>query len=320
MTDLQTQVYVQPSPAVEGDFASANPRFSVLSGPFALQAGVSGITIARFVWWQPTPLDPNEAPRVVNNYGAGPVTGFVSRRMGAALIQTYLQSNSMLIPAGFPVTVMNGGDFWVRNYGAGQALLGQKCYADLLTGKPSFAATASPSTSSFTGVIAAETSSVTGSITDNILTVSAVSSGTLYAGTTISGTYVATGTQINSQLTPLLAGEALGGIGRYYVSIGEQIVASTTISGTYGQLTVSALTGSVVIGGLLGGGSYTGPAGVYITAGISGTGGTGTYVVSNNTAVGSEAMTATTNVETKWIAMSSCANNELIKISDHPLG
>jgi hypothetical protein len=49
---------------------------------------------------------------------------------------------------------------------------------------------------------------------------------------------------------------------------------------------------------------------------LTGTGGAGTYVTNLTGTGGSGVVTFTTNVETKWYARSSGANNELIKISD----
>jgi hypothetical protein len=192
--------------------------------------------------------------------------------------------------------------------------VGQKAYADLATGKVSFAATGSASTASVTGSIAASTASVTGSIADNVLTVTAVASGTLVVGGTLSGTGVATGTQIVAQLsgTP-------GGIGTYSVNIGEQTVSSTAISETYGTLTVTAVgSGALVLGAVLSGTGVT--AGTIITALLTGAGGTGTYVVSPTQTAGSTTITATTNVETKWVCMSQGLPGELVKISSHVLG
>lgn len=319
---VQTGVSTVPAVAVAGDFASVNPKWSAIGGPGALVAGASGCVVGVFAWTTP-PLDPDGTPSLANNFGQGPVVGFVHREQ-QALITAFLGYASMAVPAGYPVTLMTGGDFWVVNSGSSEAQIGQKAYANLTTGAVTFAATGSASTGA-TGTassIAASTSSFTGSIggnQGNVLTVTAVSSGTIYAGTTISGTNVATGTQVQSQLTPLLTGESLGGIGRYYVSIPEQTVASTTISGTYGTLTVGGtVTGTFTLGGLLSGTGVA--AGTHITAFISGAGGAGTYAVDNNTVVNSTSISETGNVETKWIAMSAGANGELVKISDHAQG
>jgi hypothetical protein len=310
---FQKSVNTQPAPAVAGDFASANPRASVLAGPGGLVAGPSGLIIGRFAWLSASQVDANDAPAVANNFGAGQISGFVHREQ-QGLITTYLSESGMLIPAGFQCTLMDAGDYWCVNSGATQALVGMKAYANFADGTISFAATGSGATASATGSIAANTGSFTGSITDDIMTVTAVGSGTAVPGGTLSGTGVATGTQIISQLLPLLAGEAVGGIGRYAVSIPEQTVASTTISETYGTFTAaSALVGAFGVGDVLSGTGVT--AGTTITALGTGTGGLGTYIVNQNAVVSSTTITAGTNVETKYFCRSPGAPGELVKIS-----
>lgn len=310
---FQTAVGYQPSPAVEGDFASFNPRATLDAGQFGLVAGASGVTVGRFAWLSTLGIDADNAASIVNSFGSGAVAGFVHREQ-QGLITTFLQDATLTVPQGFPVTVHTQGDFWVKNNGATQALVGQKAYADLQTGKVSFAATGSASTASATGSIAASAFSVTGSIAGNVLTVSGVTSGTVVPGATISGTGIAGGTQIVSQISG-----TTGGIGTYAVSIPEQSVASTTVSGTYGTFTAaSALSGTFEVGGVLSGTGVA--AGTTITAFGTATGGLGTYIVNNNTVVGSTTIAATTNVETKWIAASSGAAGELVKITSWPLG
>lgn len=305
---FQTQVYYNLAPGVEGDFASRNPYANVLAGPGGLVAGSQGLTVGRFAWISYKYTDADSAPGLAHNFGFGPVAGFVHREQ-QALITSYLAESTMLVPAGFPVTLMKAGDFWVKNAGSTQAVRGQKAYASFVDGSVTFAATGSASTASVTAAIAASTFSATGSISGNQLTVTAVASGTLVAGATISGTSVASGTKIVTQLSG-----TTGGVGVYAVDIPEQTVASTTISGTYGTMTVSAVgSGTVVVGALLSGSGVT--AGTTIRALGTGTGGTGTYIVNNNTVVASTTITATTNVETKWTAVSSGLPGELVKIS-----
>ena len=318
MTSFQQTVGANLAPAVEGDFASSNPRSSVYAGPGGLVAGPAGLIVGRFAWLSNAAVDANGAPAIANNTGAGPVGGFVHREMQATIV-TYLAESSMTILPGQQVTLMASGGYWIKNRGTTEALFGQKCYANYADGTASFAATGSPNSASVTGSIAASTGSFTGSITGNLLTITAVGSGSVQPGGTISGTGVATGTMISSQITPLLTGEALGGIGRYAVSIGEQSVASTTISETYGTLTVSAVSsGTLGVGDNLSGTNVV--AGTAITALGTGAGGTGTYIVNNNTVVSSTTISAGTNVETKWIAMSSGLPGELVKCSSQPLG
>ena len=312
---FQTQVTDQPAAAVAGDRASKNPIWSFDVGPGGLVAGPNGVTVGRFAWTVP-PVDPNGTNTIANSFGSGSVAGFVMRNL-QGLNSTYLSSAGMSILSGFPMAIQVGGDFWVQNDGSTQALRGQKAYADFATGKVSFAATASPTTgASATGSsIAAETFSVTGSISNDILTVASVGSGTVYPGSTISGSNIASGTQVASQIS----GTA-GGAGTYYVSIPGQTAASTTVSGTYGLLTVGTLTTTPAfqVGDFL---NATGSvvAGTQITANVTGSGGTGgTMVVNNNTVVSSQTIAATSNVETPWYCLSPALPGGLVKMGTSP--
>jgi hypothetical protein len=311
---FQTAVNAQPAPGVEGDFASTNSnQYSVLAGAGGLVAGLAGLIAGRFAWLDYSQADVDGAPAVANNYGSGAVGGFV-RRDQQGLITQYLESSSMLIPAGFQVTLFDSGDFWVRNNGTSQALPGMKAYASFADGTVTFAASGAGSSASVTGSVAAGSASVTGSISNDVLTVTAVGSGTLYPGATISGTGVATGTKIVSQISG-----TSGGIGTYAVSIPEQAVASTTIAATYGTLTVTAVaSGALGVGDVLSGSGVT--AGTTITALGTGTGGVGTYIVDQNAVVTSTTITAGTNVETKWYCRTSGLPGEIVKISSTPLG
>lgn len=314
---FQTQATPQPALAIAGDFASQNPYFSLDVGAGGLVAGSSGVQVGLFAWIVP-PLDPEGTPTICNNFGIGNIAGFVSR-MQQGLITQYLAYAGMIIQPGFQMSLMTGGDFWIVNNGATQAVRGQKAYANFTNGQASFAATGAPSTAaSATGcTITPETFSVTGSIggqSGNILTVTSVGSGTIYPGATISGGATASGTEIVSQISG-----SPGGVGTYYVSIPEQTVASTTISGTYGLLTIGTLSGSYgnfQVGQVL---TVSGSvvAGTSITANVSGSGGSsGTMVVNNNTNVGTQTISAASNVETDFWCLSSGLVGELVKITN----
>ena len=304
------QINVQPAPAVVGDFASANPRFNVLASPGGLVSGSNGLTIGRFAWIDPALED------VASNTGTGPVAGFVGRQGQFALITTYLAENSLVIPPGQPVTLWSSGDFWAVNSGSGEALVGQKAYANYATGAVTFAATGSPGTASGTAssIAAATAISVTGSINGDVLTVTAVSTGTVVPGAILTGGSIATGTQVTQQLS----GTA-GGVGTYLVNIPDQTIASTTIGGTYGTLTVGGtVTGTFAVGDTLSGTGVT--AGTVIWGLGTGTGGAGTYTVSPSQTASSTTITAGTTVETKWFAVSAAPAGGLVKISSHTLG
>jgi len=142
-----------------------------------------------------------------------------------------------------------------------------------------------PTEASVTGSIAAESASVTASIAGNVMYVTAVGSGVLVPGSVLSGTGVSAGTEITSQLsgTP-------GGIGTYAVSI-AQVTPSTTVSTTYGLLTVTAVgSGTVSVGQTLSGSGVT--SGTQITGLDSGTGLTGTYYVQTSQTASSTTITA----------------------------
>lgn len=173
-----------------------------------------------------------------------------------------------------------------------------------LSGTPSYSAAAGTiqsalnsadpteaTSSAFT--IAAATSFVfTGYITDDVLTITAVTSGTAINGGVITGSNVTAGTQIVSQLTSTAPLGALGGIGTYAVSIAQQ-VTSTTITETAGLLTTtSGITGAFSVGATLSGTGIT--AGTQITQLGTGTGNNagGTYYVNFTQAASSGTVTA----------------------------
>lgn len=118
---FQTTVNLQQASAVEGDFASANPRNSFVSGEGNLVAGATGVTIGRFAW---------VALGIASNAGIIRPAGFCSRsgQIGSALITTYLAENTMVINQGQPVTLHTSGDFYAKNTVA-PAAIGSKVFA-----------------------------------------------------------------------------------------------------------------------------------------------------------------------------------------------
>ncbi len=379
------QVNVQPAIAVEGDFASINPRATVIAGVGAFTAGSAGVTVGAFAWADST-------FSFLNSFGSGPVTGFIGREGLRADIVTPgpgYPDASMTVLGGSYLTAYSEGDFYVRNNGTTTSVIGQKAYAYNASGLASFAASGSPPTSASVSVgtlaqnvlnvSSAAVNAFTGSISGTTLTVSAITTGGLYPGQVISGGNVDPGTVVVSQLT----GTA-GSTGTYQVSI-SQTVASTAMTGSGGWLTVTSMTSGVVYVGqtwsggtnaftagttILAGGTGTGgagtyplsiaqtlastatatgsggyltvttltgtlaandaitstntPAGTYVlpfgTGGTTGTGSTGTYVISSGAGHGDTAFTVDSGVETKWYAMSVGAPGELVAISTVPLG
>ena len=96
MSGFQNVINPQQAPGVEGDFASANPKASLLAGEGALVAGSNGAIVGRFGW---------VTAGVVDNTGTGVPAGFVHRE-GQASITTWLAESSMTVQPGFQMTLM----------------------------------------------------------------------------------------------------------------------------------------------------------------------------------------------------------------------
>ena len=126
----------------------------------------------------------------------------------------------------------------------------------------------------------------TSTIALNVMTVNAMASGHIVPGAVLTGTGVTAGTTVLQQLTG-----TSGGAGTYQVSV-AQTVAATAITATNanaGVLDATAVSSGVLaVGQNVQGGSVA--AGTIITGELTGTGGTGFYVVSPSQTVGSESM------------------------------
>jgi hypothetical protein len=133
---FQTHVNIYQAPAVAGDFASDNPRSSVIAPEGGFVCGAGGVNVATFGWVQ------SDGKTVLNSAAAGAPNGFVPRSE-QALIETYLSEYGMNIPAGFPVTLMAKGDFWFQALN-NPAVVGQQVYANLANGTIQTAAAGSP--------------------------------------------------------------------------------------------------------------------------------------------------------------------------------
>lgn len=316
------QVNVQPGVAVEGDFCDTNPRYTLDAGPGGLVAGPAGVTVGRFAWATTLVMDGDNAPASVSNFGSGPVSGFVHREQ-QGLNTTYLAEAAMTVPQGFSITLFNGGGFWVKNAGTTQALPGMYAFANFADGRVTFAV-GTPSgigvsnnggNASVTGTIASASVNFSGYISGNILTVTGSVNGVIAVGGTLTG---GTGTAANTQIVGQLSGTP-GGVGVYALNIGEQTVNngsnSVIFTETYGILTVTAVGSGVLgVGDLLTGTSVA--ASTTVTALGTGSGGTGTYIVNVSQNMGSSVLTAQTNIQTKWQAMSGGNAGELVKISN----
>lgn len=235
---FQQSVNLQQAAAVAGDFASANPRASVVSHEGTLVAGANGVTVARFAWATSAGLVSNTVVSSGNALSNKP-TGFVHRRQGAALITTYLGQISNLVPQGFEVTLMATGDYWVPPL-VNTALVGQKVFANLGDGTIR-TATAGSTIANFSG---------TASFATSVMTVTVASSGALKVGDVITSAGVAAGTYITS------FGTGAGGTGTYNLSttpgtITAQAVTSTSYVETDFTVTGYPVDGTGAVGELV---------------------------------------------------------------------
>lgn len=296
MSGFQTRVNLFNPPAVEGDFASSNPRASVLAGDGAFVAGPNGVIVGRFAFVEPD-------GRTVTNGGGGALKGIVHRDM-QALITVYLAAASMTIAPGFPVTLFNEGDFWAILAAGGAVVPGATLYARYSDGAitstlPTGASVTASSGATMTGVLAA-----------GVLTASAVT-GLISPGDTLAGAGVTAGTTIISQLS----GTA-GGAGTYQTS-GAQSVASETMTSFGNVLDVTAVgSGALAIGDVISGTGI--PAGAFIASQVSGNlGGVGIYTLDIPAAAyaASTTVTVVAGEQIKFVAKSVAAVGELVKIS-----
>lgn len=193
---FQKTVNTDPAPAVEGDFASANPRASMLAGPGALIAGAAGVIVGRFARAKDSDgtvsnADPGVASRI----------GFVHRNQ-PALITAFLGSSSMTVYQGLEITLFDAGDFWCR-FAAGAAI-GQKVFASYANGTAIAGTDGSPPAGASVTATTVDTNAT--------ITVTAVSSGALAVGQPVSGTGIPAGAYIAS------LGTGTGGTGTYVLS------------------------------------------------------------------------------------------------------
>jgi hypothetical protein len=302
---FQQTVNLQPAPAVEGDYASANPRTSVLAGPGGLVAGPGGVTVGAFAWVA-------SDGHTVNSFGSSNTApdGFVHREQ-QALITAFLGQASMVIPEGFPVTLDGEGDFWIRNQGPAAFTKGATVFASFATG---LAFTSAPAGASATGSIGASFTSSAVAGTPTQFTASAVT-GLISVGDTVAGTGFTAGTTIVAQIS----GTA-GGAGVYAVSAANTTAAAACTS--FGDvLDVTAVASGILsVGDPISGTGI--PAGAAIASQVSGAiGGVGVYTIDvpATAVVDSTAITATGGIATLFKAFPNTpgdgAVGSLVKIS-----
>lgn len=289
-TGFPSIVNLQMPPAVAGEFASMNPRASVLAGSGALKAALAvAVICGNFAWAA------SDGVAYGSNANGG-VVGFVAND-NQTVITDFLGQSRLSVQAGFPVTLFSRGDFWALVNGAGNlgaVALGDAIYADRDTGAPTTYAAAFQGTGTIDNGAGAS---------GTVLTITAVRNGVLRIGDVLTGTGVTPATTVTVQVsgTP-------GGIGVYTVDTAQDdnpaggAISSVAQNATTGFTAASAsavdptaVTCSLAAGtGVLTVGAVTGPpiqvganvsgtgvpANLFITAQLTGTAGqTGTYKV-----------------------------------------
>lgn len=112
---LQKQVNINPAIGVVGDFASNNPRQTLLA-PKAAFRTAADVYIGRFATANVT------TGLVSNVITAGNPIGFVGRNTNTAIITDWLGQASLAIKKGYGITLYSKGDFYATadvdaNYG-----------------------------------------------------------------------------------------------------------------------------------------------------------------------------------------------------------
>jgi hypothetical protein len=294
---FQTRVNLNNPYGVEGDFASANPRATALTPDGgALVVGPLGVTIGKFAWIE-------SDGRTVTNSGQSPAQpdGFVHRDQ-QGLLTEYLQSAGMLIPPGFPVTLMRAGDFLAKNAGPGSLSRSSSLYASYADGSVGSAAGTAGSVtatlgSTNTGSLGSTNTAALGSTSTGTavvgnsdqITLSAVT-GLISIGDTVSGVGITPGTTILA----FISGSS-GGAGVYQLSA-ENTAAAATITSFGVTVHVTVTTGLISIGDTISGGAGF-PVGATVATQLAGgtPGGAGTYTL---TAPGTAYTASATGVTT----------------------
>jgi hypothetical protein len=285
MAFQNTNVGTYPAPGIEGDFASANPRGSMLAGQGAFVSGPNGVVVGRFA------RAANATGIVTNNDPGVPSRiGFVHKDQLVG-ITPYLGVSGMTVLPGVEITLHDSGDFLVR-FAAG-ATVGQKVFASYADGS-AIAGNAGGTVPGAT-VTASAGGTATANTTNgsNQLAVTAIASGNApMVGDLVTGT----GIPANSTITAVPGTPT----GNYTLS------QNATATGTGVTVTVASnkmVVSAVASGALAAGQPISGTnvaANTTIASMGTATGGVGTYTLSSQQTFASTTVTALGGYETKW--------------------
>jgi hypothetical protein len=257
MAGFQNEVNLVQAPGVVGDFASTNPYSTVVTAAGGLVAPAGGLTVGNFFWVGP-------AGQTSQSYVSGWQIAFLGRNE-QALITEFLGEYSLVVPEGFMVVGINGGDVWA-GFADGATALAQ-VYADEDTGAPQMQAT-----NSFTGSVGfAGTASFA---TDVMTVVTQTANSIITVGDVLTSSGVTAGTTITAQLTG-----APGAVGSTYsLSTTPGTIATQAATTASNVLNVTAVAdGGLSVGQVISGTGVT--AGTSIEAFLTGVGGIGTYLL-----------------------------------------
>lgn len=309
MSTFPSTVNQNQAPAVVGDFASQNPRASLLAGQGALVAPASGLIVGNFAFVTHASVGTS----VSQAWASGNEVGFLAREE-QALISAYLAGDSLVVPQGFMVTLYTEGDFYAKFPGGATA--GQTVYADETDGAPISAASA-PAASSNTGIVGT-TADVQGSVTAGVFTMATAvpTSGKILAGDTLA--IPGTG---NVVIASQLTGTAGGAVGATYKlaapNDGVTIASFTTAQVIKsGFVNISAQGSGTLVPGVNLKSSLLQPNTILGAQSTGSAGGPGIYAITPAQAnIASGTITTVAGIATNYKVASFANPGELAKIS-----
>lgn len=217
MTGFQRQVNQNWAPGVEGAIASANNVALYVTGPGGLISGANGVTVGRFAYasYQADGSEraDNSAALVAAGVDRSTTLMFIANEQ-QALTYGYLAESGMAVLPWQAVEGFTRGDFWAKM--ASNTARGQKVFASLIDGSINTAAAGS-TIPNFVGQA---------SFATNVMTVTAVTTGTVKVGQLVVGAGLPANTYVAS------LGTGNGGAGTYNLTTTPGTVAGEAVTTT----------------------------------------------------------------------------------------
>lgn len=229
---FQRQINLQPAPGVEGAIASSNQPAGYVTGPGGLISGALGVIVGRFGY---ASYQSDNSERVDNSSFL--VANGVDRTSSLGVIAnlqqgmntTYLSEAGMSMLPWQAMEMFTRGDFWMKMLST--ATRGQSIFANLIDGTAQAAASGSV-IATFVG---------TASFATNVMTVTAVTSGTVKVGQQVIGAGLPANTYVAS------FGTGTGGAGTYNLTTSPgTIAAQATTTSDYQETKFRALSVAAV--------------------------------------------------------------------------